>query len=421
MLKAAVGPSANLQTRNDGLARFLAGDWDAGRARPLAHSPFVASVNMIADNAAQLIVQTLYIADRDGMRVESRMAREKIDILKSTLDGGLTPALQFWKREFEDLLMEGNALMRARFEGDRLLGIERIAGKYRQWDQGRRLYWGQDREDENYRLLYFSEQEAIVARWGPFEPSDPRFSIAPIQKLRDTILTAQNAERWLSDFFSSNFKTNVIISPSGKAPFSAEDMERLEPLVDGYLRGNRPLLIGRGANVTQVDQKATDQQTIEVLEFLVEETARMFNIPKQLLRVGELKSVGNLYDEYWRSCLSPTIQKMLAPLSLRLLRRGQHFQVDETSGLIRGSLADSTNWINSVRPNTGAMPLYTVNEIRAKNGDPPLTDEQYSEMVKQHREFFESRQPEPQADGDPGVEGDEEPDAEEVDTEDQEG
>lgn len=392
-----------------------------GRVRPLSYSPFVRGINMISDNAAQLM-ESIHIVGPDGLRLDSRSAREMVATLTTTLDDGETAAFYFWKQEYEDLLSEGRAIMRPVFNrAGRLLRIDRIAGRRVQWDQALRLYWGPDTLESDYRNLYFSEKEVAHAKWGPANPADPRFSIAPIEKLRDTILTAQNAQKWLSDFFKSNFKTNLVISPSGKAPFSTEDMKRLESLVSKYLRGEAPLIVGRGASVEQIDQKATDQQTIQVMEFLVSETARMFNLPKQLLGIGEIKGVGVLYDEYWRTCLSPTVHKMLTPLSLRMLRPGYRFKVDETASLIRGSLSELTNFMNAIRPNTGTMPMYTVNELRAKLGDSPLSDEQFAELLREHREFFAQRQSEApgsdDSDADEDSDGDESvdnPDREEV-------
>ena len=338
--------------------------------RPLSYSPFVRCINMLSDDTARLIVETLYIEDRDGVRWESRLARERVDVLRETLDGGPDSSV---------LLLEAGGGRPAhgwhRSDASGLRGHDARRNRADRSTQApvgsgtqALLGAGQSRQ----RL-----QEPLLLRAGdrPGEenPGRPRFSIAPIDRLADTILTAQNAERWLSDFFKSNFKTNIVLSPQGRGTFSTEDYDRLKEQVKGYLRGEAPLIVGRDARVSAIEQKASDQDTTDILDYLLTSTARMFGVPPQLLGLGDGKGVGVLYDAYWRQALAPTVHKLLAPLSLRILRRGYRFSVDETASLVRGSLQERTNWINAIRPNTGTMPLYTVNEIRRKQGDPPLT------------------------------------------------
>ena len=360
------------------------------RPKSLRYSPFVRVTNDIANAAASLIAKTLYVEDEDGVRRDTRSMRQKLRVLRTSWDGGATDARHQWKQQFLDFLVEGNSLMVPYYRGDALEGVRVMDAYGAEYLGGSNRYRGNRRVPGGITasMETFPAADVAHARWGHYDSGRSAFSIAPIRQLRDNILTAQSAELWAQKYFNRTYKTNAIFTPPPGVRVGKDDINKMTKSIERYLRGDAPLMTSRAFNITTLDQKATDQELMALLDYEKNAVADMYGYPEELLTSGTTTKVGESYDKYWRSALEPAISTMLSALSNRMLRDGLHFTVDETASILRGSASERTALLNVLRPNTGVMPLYTVNEIRKKMGDPPLTDEEREQMLEEHADFF---------------------------------
>ena len=321
-----------------------------GTVVEMRYPALMRCVTLISALGAQLITRAqLKVMDLPtGKEVKTPEAENAVRLLQGRPDG-LFPAYTFIEGLMADLLLDGNAIVRAVRAGDRVTRLIRQAVTDAEIIQS-------TTKTPRYRTRDWNQSPGPVhrshprnighARWGSLirstGGSDGRsmFATPPLTLMRSALNVGALGEKYVAAYFENG---------ANSAPYAlafqkliqddqyAELMKRLrsrglhEPLVVGEL--------GEHGSIIPLGMEAQRQGTQQLREFQVQEIARIYGVPAPLVGLA-LTSWGSGIEELgrmgWRFCARQHVDRLLVGLEYVLLEPGQRFKIDHTD-VTRGS------------------------------------------------------------------------------------
>lgn len=349
-------------------------------------------VTLVSGGVASMLTEVgnLRVVDPGGMTIRTRRAEAALELLTWSPDGGMTPAYSFHEDCVSDYMLDGNALV---LPDKQLDGTPTSLKRYVAWDadltfdnNGMGVY-RMTPVDGPVASVRAAQMDVIHARWPRLlrysrtRSTREGFAIPPVVALRPALDIGLQGDRYIREWFTrgarSKLHFNFELQENEQEP-SVEDKAELVKWIETYTASRRPMVTW-GANSSLLSDVPQDDQVKDLREFQIMEAARFFGIPAPL--IGSMvtewgPAIEQLARLFWRFCLRHHLARYLTAMELRLLRRGQRFQVDPTA-LLRGD-ADAISKLTMALQGDSQRPaIATRSELRHAAGL-PVEDEQTS-------------------------------------------
>ncbi|WP_425152904.1 phage portal protein [Candidatus Palauibacter sp.] len=340
-------------------------------------------VTLVAGSVAQLVTGGgLRVVDLDGRTRTTRRARQIVEVLSTSPDGGVTPSHSFIEDAAADYCLDGNALLVPSITMDGMLtGLRRMSA----WDAD---VMHSAAGDAIYRLApadgpvgareYAAARDVVHVRWprlsryGGTRTGRDGFALAPVVALRPALEIGIQGDRYIRDWFVSGAKSKLHVNfETGERELAPEQRKQLVDWVDRYSQSRQPLVTFDGSS-TKIDDTPQDEEALGLREFQVQEVAKVYGVPSPLLGVDITQwgsGIEQLAKLFWRFGLRQHVDRFLASLGTRLLRRGDRFAID-TTDLLRGDAEAIEKMINAVRGDAQRPAVATREEMRHIAGLP---------------------------------------------------
>lgn len=326
-----------------------------------------SAVSLISDTISTLPVDS-YIR-RDGNRFAFRprpvwLSRPDIDTTKEA----------FWGSIIVSLLLDGNAFIRV-YSGDRgqvvnLVVLDPKTVTIRRNGVGRVMF-----EVEGESELLGSDQIVFIPNI--VRPGHIR-GVAPVEALKTNWGLAIALENYAATFFGSGTQTSGVIEYPGN--LTADQAKMLQEGFDarhrGWGRAHRTAIISGGAKYVPTSVENDKAQFLDSRRLAVEDVARAFNIPPNLLGVQgsfTYSSVEANNIAFVTHTLRPIIQKLetaFTPLLSREPGGETAFIKFNLDGLLRADINTRMS-AYSVGLQSGFL---TINDVRRLEDLTPIND-----------------------------------------------
>lgn len=326
-----------------------------------------SAVSLISDTISTLPVDS-YIR-RDGNRFAFRprpvwLSRPDIDTTKEA----------FWGSIIVSLLLDGNAFIRV-YSGDRgqvvnLVVLDPKTVTIRRNGVGRVMF-----EVEGESELLGSDQIVFIPNI--VRPGHIR-GVAPVEALKTNWGLAIALENYAATFFGSGTQTSGVIEYPGN--LTADQAKMLQEGFDarhrGWGRAHRTAIISGGAKYVPTSVENDKAQFLDSRRLAVEDVARAFNIPPNLLGVQgsfTYSSVEANNIAFVTHTLRPIIQKLetaFTPLLSREPGGETAFIKFNLDGLLRADINTRMS-AYSVGLQSGFL---TINDVRRLEDLTPIDD-----------------------------------------------
>jgi HK97 family phage portal protein len=316
-----------------------------------------SAVSLIADTISTLPLDS-YIRI-DGQRRAFRPRPEWVDKPDIAL-----PRTAFYNSVIVSLLLDGNAFVRVFSNragqvvnlvvlNPRTVTVKRNA-------QGRLVF---DVEGENRPL----SQDEMIFIPDVLRPGTIR-GVSRVEALKENFGLALALEKFAATFFGQGTNLNGVIEFPGN--LTAEQAENLRNGFDskhkGWRRGHRTGILSGGATfkTTQVDPESS--QSIEARRLAVEDVARAFNIPANMLNIPGTTTYASVEQnnlQFITHTLRPIVQKLedaFSPLMARYQGGETAFIKWNLDGLARADIQARTA-AYSTMIQAGVM---SINDVR---------------------------------------------------------
>lgn len=326
-----------------------------------------SAVSLISDTISTLPVDS-YIR-RDGNRFAFRprpvwLSRPDIDTTKEA----------FWGSIIVSLLLDGNAFIRV-YSGDRgqvvnLVVLDPKTVTIRRNGVGRVMF-----QVEGESELLGSDQIVFIPNI--VRPGHIR-GVAPVEALKTNWGLAIALENYAATFFGSGTQTSGVIEYPGN--LTADQAKMLQEGFDarhrGWGRAHRTAIISGGAKYVPTSVENDKAQFLDSRRLAVEDVARAFNIPPNLLGVQgsfTYSSVEANNIAFVTHTLRPIIQKLetaFTPLLSREPGGETAFIKFNLDGLLRADINTRMS-AYSVGLQSGFL---TINDVRRLEDLTPIDD-----------------------------------------------
>ena len=202
------------------------------------------------------------------------------------------------------------------------------------------------------------------------------FSRCPVSLARDAIATAAVMEAHANRLFRSGARPGGVVEvpPTVKDEVAIRNLRSsFSAAYEGADKAGRTAFLYSGATFKPLQLSSVDAQFLELRRFAIEEIARAFNMPVQMLGDLTKSSYANAAQkqlEFLVYCIEPWLCALESAFNRALLtvdeRKTLTFKFDRDD-LSRASLTDRANAINSLR----ASKVLSANEGRAWLGLEP--------------------------------------------------
>ena len=367
---------------------FIFGE-NSDRTKALRVGALYRCVTLIASTVSELIANTAHVVDFDRTRLESQPV-DLLHLIRSSPDDEIS-GLTYLEDLMMDLLLEGNALaVIERGPGGQPRRLKRMMVRTAQVvkKKGRLLYYGEIAGPmEKAAPGYVDSKSVVHARWAdstgrdcaPTRSNRAGFAVSPLEPLADDLLVSREIVRWIAKFYDTkggSLKSDhAVIYPDPVAP--KEQDKVIESLAKYALTRSSMVLFGN-PRVESLKTLPQDAETSNLRDQEIENIGRVYGIPPPLmgLHVTQWGSgISELTRLYWKFAGRPAMNRLLQPLSLRLLPRGQEFAVSEIE-MLRGDMAALTSLITATRGQGGEPPILGRQEQRSMIGvDTPFPEE----------------------------------------------
>ena len=371
---------------------FPVGSFGIGPTRNTAvtYTAFNRCITLISGVAAQLICGgNLQVIDRRSKRVVNRRTGRVLDLLSESIDGGATTSSNFIEDVVSDYCIDGNGIMVPTFDSS---GIVKRLRRFRPWDatislgrSGQRMYGMTDADFESNGLEYFSAHEVIHCRWprllryGLTSGSRDGFALSPFVALKTALGIGLGSDKFVEGWFERGPKTKTHVNyktPENKAAPTQAQRQELADWIAKLFREDKPL-VTFDAETSTLDDRPQDTEALELRNFQVEEIARFYGIPLPLLSVP-VRQYGAAFNEQisklaYRWGVSIHVNRILMPMSQRLLAAGERFLIDPIE-LVRGDSSGIKDMIESLRGDAQREPIASISEMRHASGLPRDSD-----------------------------------------------
>lgn len=342
-------------------------------------------VSLIAGAISQLVCGgSMKILDQDGKEVKTKYAGSVREILTYSHDGGINPSLQFIEDMVADYALDGNSLVDPSFDSRGMLTRLR---RMRPWDsqlvvsRNGAMVYRTSPADGNYATEYISARRLIHARWprllryGQNVSSRDGFSLAPVQALGLTLEIGLGGDTYVKNWFRMGPKSNLHfdlqpIEGVGRT-LPEQEKEIKKRIIESTMK--REPVVTYNTKSSKIEDHPQSAEAAALREFTVQETARFYGVPLPLLSVS-IRTWGAAVNEQigklgYRWGVKQHLDRILAPLQLRLLRPGQRFVVDPTE-LVKGDAEGIKDLIMALQGDAQRAPIATREELRYIAGLP---------------------------------------------------
>jgi HK97 family phage portal protein len=316
-----------------------------------------SAVSLIADTISTLPLDS-YIRI-DGQRRAFRPRPEWVDKPDIAL-----PRTAFYNSVIVSLLLDGNAFVRvfSNRAGQvvNLVVLNPRTVTVKRNGQGRLVF---DVEGENRPL----SQDEMIFIPDVLRPGTIR-GVSRVEALKENFGLALALEKFAATFFGQGTNLNGVIEFPGN--LTAEQAENLRNGFDskhkGWRRGHRTGILSGGATfkTTQVDPESS--QSIEARRLAVEDVARAFNIPANMLNIPGTTTYASVEQnnlQFITHTLRPIVQKLedaFSPLMARYPGGETAFVKWNLDGLARADIQARTS-AYSTMIQAGVM---SINDVR---------------------------------------------------------
>ena len=220
-----------------------------------------------------------------------------------------------------------------------------------------------------FPLMYRSSEGVSTAR--------QFFAPSPVRLLHRALQIAIASDKAIRQYFVSGQRSNLGISYPDK--ISNEQMKDLRAAYTTLQKTGAPFVVDRDARFSNLDNSASNADSLSLREFQVAEVSRIFGIPGPLLNQNLTswgQGIAELAKLAWRFGLSQHTERFLAPFSFRLLKPGERFKVDP-SDLLRGDPEQMARFLMAVKRSAQQDETLTLEEQRVFCGYPtePISGE----------------------------------------------
>ena len=367
-----------------------------GRDVAVNYATLNRCVTLIAGTVAQLVAGgSLRVVDRDGRRRTSQRAGRVLDLLSGSPDGGTTPASSFVEDLVADYCLDGNALVVPSVSGD---GTLRRLRRMSPWDND--VTYAQSGEPI-YRLTtvdgplateYHAARDVVHIRWprllryGRSRSTREGFALAPVVALRPALDIGLQGDTYIREWFRRGAQSKLHINfdtPQGTEPLVLPEREKLVQWVLKYSRSRAPLVTFDGKS-GYLQDTPQDREAKALREFQLQEVGRYFGVPSPLINVDITNwgsGIEQLAKLYFRFGARQHLDRVLAPLQVRLLAPGDRFWVD-TSDLLRGDSEAISKLLTPLQGDAQRSPIATREELRHLAGLPRDVDGEFAPTVQ---------------------------------------
>jgi HK97 family phage portal protein len=213
--------------------------------------------------------------------------------------------------------------------------------------------------------------------------------ISRMRLSREVIELATNAERAAAKTFERGVMAGGAISVEGE--LSDESYDRLkQQIADNYSGAENAgdwMIIEGGGKAAPFTTTAQAAQLIEIRNHQIEEVARQWGVPRPLLMMSDtswgsgIQQLAIYFTQYtlspWFKSWEEAAQRSLIPDAMLGKLR---YRFDE-SELMRGTLAELSDFFSKALGAGGSSPVMTQNEVRAKL-DLPKSDDPQADRLR---------------------------------------
>jgi len=258
-----------------------------------------------------------------------------------------------------------------------------------------RVRWDWDRTERRYRVFVDGK---LRERWpfgdlwhfALFQPPGSPIGRNPIEVQRQTIGASLAAQQFGAQFFDSGGHPTVFLKMPGADP-GVDEAKALKARIIDTTRGSRePMLMPNGWSMEKVDIPPDDSQFLETQRFGTEEIARAFLGGFPELIGSAVSGGGSLTYANREQRMADFIALSLSPKYLipfeqalsTLVPAGRYVK-HNVNALLRSDLKGRYESYELAARTSDLMgaPLMTVDEMRALENLPPLTDQQRAAFV----------------------------------------
>ncbi len=368
--RSSVGPSYSIQ--DPALAEFLglSGRNDAGvdvtESSALGLTAVFRSVSLVAQTLAALPLKT-YRRDEFGNKIQ----------VPSVFDdpgGDVYTPFEFKELVVTHLLLHGNAYLLHLYNGagtlDSLFPIHPSLVTV-EWDaeQHRKRYTVQTATGA---VLYWDDALTHVMGLS----TDGLKGMSPISVARNALGTGIAADKAAARMFSSGMLLGGLVSSDEH--LSAEQAEELKVGLKAKLSGTQNAgdiaVVNASLKFTPWTGTSEDMQFIESRGYQIDEVARIFGVPRELLSANGATSWGSGIQELVRGFARFTLNSWTSRLEERFSRllSNPRYVEFEMAGLLQGTPAEEIELL-ARQIDIG---LLTIDEARAIRNLAPLTTDQ---------------------------------------------
>jgi HK97 family phage portal protein len=326
-----------------------------------------SAVSLIADTISTLPLDCF--VRQNGQRRAFRPKPEWVNQPDIAL-----PRVAFYNSVIVSLLLDGNAFVRvfSNRAGQvvNLVVLNPRTVTVKRNGQGRLVF---DVEGESKPL----SQDEMIFIPDVLRPGTIR-GVSRVEALKENFGLALALEKFAATFFGQGTNLNGVIEFPGN--LTAEQAENLRNGFDskhkGWRRGHRTGVLSGGATfkTTQVDPESS--QSIEARRLAVEDVARAFNIPANMLNIPGTTTYASVEQnnlQFITHTLRPIVQKLedaFSPLLRRYPNGEEAFIKWSLDGLARADLSSRMSSY-SVGIQAGFM---SINDVRRLEDLPDIDD-----------------------------------------------
>lgn len=326
-----------------------------------------SAVSLISDTIASLPVD-VYVR-RDGARYPFRPAPSWVQ--KPDVD---TTKEAFWGAIIVSMLIDGNAYVRIfsnqRGEIVNMTVLNPLDVQPKRNGLGQLMFEvdGVDRLLSSEEIVFIPD----VVRPGRIK------GISRVDALKNNFSLAIALENYAAKFFGQGTHTSGVIEFPGN--LTAEQAAALRDGFDarhkGWQRSHKTAVLSGGAKYVPTTSENDKAQFIEARKFAVEEIARAFRVPPNMMAIEGSYTFSSVEQQnlaFVTHCLRPVIQKLesaFSPLMARTQGGENAFIKFNIDGLLR---ADIENRMNAYSTGLQAGFL-SVNDVRRLEDLRPVND-----------------------------------------------
>lgn len=297
-------------------------------------------------------------------------------------------ASTFWKRIMSDKLLEGNAYAHIiRTGGGDPVALFPLTPSrttvYWAWELGLHTKLGLERN----RLIYDTTFEDGSRR--VFDQDDilhipnvgwnGKGGISTIRAMANAVGLSLAAEESAAGVFRKGMIADVALAyPSKLSDEAAQRLrEHFERKYSGSGNHHTPLVLSEGGDVKTLNMSAEDAQLIESRKFSVIDICRFFGVNPVMIGESEkTSSWGSGVEQMGRWFNTLTLNEHFTTieqeLEVKCFGFDGHFAEFDESELTRGDTKTRGEFYKVARGSMQEPGFYTINEIRAAEGLPPM-------------------------------------------------